>query len=429
MRDEEANMGKHRWMRGRWPRTFPALVLIAAVILAAASASGAAADTPAPSPYQLTGGLPAGAKLTDVSGMTPRGFFVGHVEHGIPDVDTVPNFSGHFNVKGLNAAGQVQNQWETNTVGTPPQQGGTTTIDAPIIPVTIQLLNPDGSVFLSMSAAPYETLTANSPIFSPASWSSSPTPTELPDAIQRAEFYSKEKADWHTELAPVQDPPVVLREPYGEYYYQLNSDSSCCEAIYLNVDNTFINNFGAIANQLVNDGTMTTSDITTFLFPNTLLYQGSPQQVCCSIGLHSYFYADVPSGPQPRLLFNISSWFTQTGFLPPNYGDVEVLSHEMAETFNDPFDVADGIHGLTPWWLSANGVCEDDMEVGDVIENLPDADSTVTMNGYTYHIQNVALRQWFDTGQPSDALGGAYSYPDTTVLTSPATFQNVNCSP
>ena len=168
--------------------------------------------------------------------------------------------------------------------------------------------------------------------------------------------------------------------------------------------------------------------VTTFLFPDMLLYQGSPQQDCCAIGLHTYGFNDLPSGIQQRVVINLSSWFTP-GFLPANYDDVEVLSHEIAETFNDPFDVSDGIHGLTPWWLSSNGVCEDDSEVGDVVENLPNADYTTTMNGYTYHLQNVALMQWFDTGQPSDALGGAYSYPDASVLTSPATLQNVNCSP
>jgi len=40
---------------------------------------------------------------------------------------------------------------------------------------------------------------------------------------------------------------------------------------------------------------------------------------------------------------------------------------------------------------------------------------------FTYHPQTEALLQWFEEISPSDALGGAYSYPDTTALTSPAT--------
>jgi hypothetical protein len=69
------------------------------------------------------------------------------------------------------------------------------------------------------------------------------------------------------------------------------------------------------------------------------------------------------------------------------------------------------------------------MEVGDVIENLPDGVFAETQNGFTYHPQNIALMQWFDTGQPSNALDGAFSYPDESVLTSAATFQNVKCAP
>jgi hypothetical protein len=84
---------------------------------------------------------------------------------------------------------------------------------------------------------------------------------------------------------------------------------------------------------------------------------------------------------------------------------------------------------LTPWWLAPNGNCQNDMEVGDVIENLPDGVYSTTLNGFDYHPQNVALAQWFDTGTPSDAINGAFSYPDESVLTSPASYQNVNCAP
>jgi hypothetical protein len=419
--------GTHRWMRIRWSRALPAVALVAAVTVPAAGASVTAANASTPSPYQLTGGLPASAKLTDFGGITPRNIFGGHVAHGISGLDTIPNFSSHFNVKGLNLNGQVQNQWETNFVGTLPQHGGTTTINAPIIPVTVQLLDPSGQVFLSMSAAPYESESADSPVFSPATWSSSSTPTELPDAIQRAEFSRSAKADWHTELNPVQDPAVVIQLPYGDYFYELNSDGSCCGVIFADVF-AWSNQFDNIVNEAVNDGTITTKDISTFLFPNTLLYEGSPQQLCCEAGFHTYAYNDLPNGVEQRWVLNFSTWVTP-GLFPVADDDVNIISHEIAETFNDPFDALDNVHGVTPWWLSPNGGCDDISEVGDVVENLPDQTYTVTMDGFTYHPQNVALMQWFETGQPSDALDGAYSYPDTSVLTSPATFQNVNCSP
>jgi hypothetical protein len=49
------------------------------------------------------------------------------------------------------------------------------------------------------------------------------------------------------------------------------------------------------------------------------------------------------------------------------------------------------------------------------------------MFGATYHPQNEALLQWFEFQPKSNALGGAYSYPDTSILTAPPALQNPFC--
>jgi hypothetical protein len=41
-------------------------------------------------------------------------------------------------------------------------------------------------------------------------------------------------------------------------------------------------------------------------------------------------------------------------------------------------------------------------------------------NTFTYHPQTEALLQWFEQGSTSNALGGAFSYPDTSALTTSA---------
>jgi hypothetical protein len=99
------------------------------------------------------------------------------------------------------------------------------------------------------------------------------------------------------------------------------------------------------------------------------------------------------------------------------------LSHEIAESFNDPFVASDGVHNVTPWWASDNGQCQNVLEDGDVIEGLPDATFPMTMNGFTYHPQNEALLQRFEFETPSSPLHGAYSYPNEHVLTSAPTFE------
>jgi hypothetical protein len=91
--------------------------------------------------------------------------------------------------------------------------------------------------------------------------------------------------------------------------------------------------------------------------------------------------------------------------------------------------VSDGVHNLTPWWLAPNGNCQNDLETGDVIEGLPNGVFPMLLNGFLYHPQNEALLQWFEFLSPSDALGGAYSYPNTGVLTHPSAPQKPFCAP
>jgi hypothetical protein len=114
---------------------------------------------------------------------------------------------------------------------------------------------------------------------------------------------------------------------------------------------------------------------------------------------------------------NYSTW-DQPIFLNPTTLDVTGLSHEISETYNDPFVAFDGVHDVTPWWLSPNGNRQHVLEVGDVIEGLWRQVFPITMpNGFTYHPQNEALLQWFEFQSPSSAINQAYSYPDITTST------------
>jgi len=164
--------------------------------------------------------------------------------------------------------------------------------------------------------------------------------------------------------------------------------------------------------------------MSTFLFPNAYLYfNGDPTQ-CCVLGFHTY---DVePGGPtngfhERRYVMNYSSWISP-GLFGNAFTDVTALSHEIAETYHDPF-----VNNATPIWLAPNGVCQNNLETGDVIEGLPNATYPITMNGFTYHPQNEALVQWFAAASPSSAINGAYSYVDTGVLTSPSVSLLPDC--
>jgi hypothetical protein len=105
---------------------------------------------------------------------------------------------------------------------------------------------------------------------------------------------------------------------------------------------------------------------------------------------------------------------------PTVFADVGALSHEISETFNDPF-----VNNVVPRW-EAPGVppplvvCSSVLETGDPVENLPNASFPVMIDGFLYNPQTEALLQWFSRQTPSTAIGGAYSYPGSN-LTSPST--------
>lgn len=369
--------------------------------------------------------------------VTPRGHLNGqaHARFGIPSIDSIPNWNGQFFADGLDSNGNPNNHWYFNTVGNPPQLGGTTTINAPIVPVTLHLMLPDGS-FIVHDVTPDVGLTVNSPVFQNSTYTSSSVPTQFTDAVQRAEYFNRAKADWHTLLKPSVKTTRVMTIPADKYFVLPNKDGSI-RLVLIDAD-TFINllfptvatDTSTIIGAAENAGEMTTKDITTVLFPDTVLYVGNPNN-CCIGGFHTYDFepGNVSNGNvEKRYVVNFSGYL-QPGIFRQGTADVTPLSHEIAETFNDPFVTSDGIHNITPWWVSANGQCQNDIETGDVIEGLPGQVYPITLNGTTYHPQNEALLQWFEFMPASDAFGGAYSYPDTTILTKPSAPQKVNCQP
>jgi hypothetical protein len=249
------------------------------------------------------------------------------------------------------------------------------------------------------------------------------------DAIQRAEYFSQAKDDWHTLLAPAVKPTRTMVLIRGTYRFALNPDGSCCAAVLVDI-NTFADKLFEIIVDAIVTGDATTQDLSNFLFPNTFLFFNGNPNDCCVLGFHSYVFD--PSDPKVELrwVFTYSSWISPDIF-GPTFTDITALSHEVAELYNDPFVTSDGVHNVTPWWLAPNGNCQDDLETGDVIEGLPNATFPITLSThsgpFTYHPQNEALLQWFASETPSSAFGGAYSYPDMTVLPTANVSQRPGC--
>jgi hypothetical protein len=363
-------------------------------------------------------------------------------------IDSVANWSSYFYYPGADSNGFTQFTWQYTMVGHAPfgqgndddWRGETTWIGAPVVPVNLDLRNFDGSPRfvggkrLFSDATQYVAPVLSSPVFSKTFYTSSTRPTQFTDAVQRAEFFHKADDDWHTMLRARVAAPRTMVLIRGTYRFALNADGTCCAFVLIDAG-VFVNAFfpptfsGTDTTTPIGaaetSGDIRTRDISTFLFPNAFLFIGGNPNNCCIIGFHTY---DLEAGGasngfrEKRYVLQYASWISPGSFGDPNFGDISALSHEMAETFNDPF-----VNNATPWWLAPNGLCQNNLETGDVIEGLSNAQFPIVLNGATWHPQNEALLQWFAGVTPSSAINGAYSYPDTNVLTSASVSQQAGC--
>lgn len=422
------------------PRLTRTVVSLAATVLSALVVAGAAmaASGTGVTRYQVPRSFLKTIHRVNVNPIPPslrNG--QAHARFGIFGLDSVPNFNDHFMLSGFDPFGNANKTWYTNTVGNPPQLGGTTTLGAPVFPVSAELMNVDGkgtNVLCDAKTATQQAL--NSPVFENFSYTSSSTPTQWADAISRAEFYQSARPGWHTLLAAQPQPEEVLQFPPGTYEYVANPDGSCAVAF---VDiNTFANQvFSAgptdtstLLGAAEHSGTVTTSDLTNLIMGNVLPCFGGFNN--CALGFHTFDFepGDASNGNRQRAyVLTVSSWLDESLF-GPIFADASTLTHEIAEAYNDPFVAADNVHDITPWWTDPTGsICQDILETGDVIEFLPNQIFTIALNGMTYHNQTEALIQWFKGVTPSDAIDGAFSYPDTTVLSKPLVSLKANCAP
>jgi hypothetical protein len=352
-------------------------------------------------------------------------------------LDTVPTFTGAFNSTAPSIDPFQSSDGFTTTapfimIGNPPQVGGTTVIPANFTSISLQLLNGDGSVFANVSSAPFEQLVLNSPNFEGTSYSVGGT--QFGDAVQRAEFFHTMKSNWHTLLHPtitnratVQVPSQVqVVFPDGTIltvpgYIPRTAPDGTPVTLMLDV---LFNNLDF--NQAVNDingGSFSTSALNYHLYPNTFLFSVVDEKgdlTCCVGGFHEYFF-DPTTNPEQRWIYAFTPWISP-GVFGGGLQDVAALSHETSESLNDPFG-----NNIVPTWEFPNnpGACQANLETGDPVEVLPTATVPISVKEkgqvFQYHPQTEALLQWFQIGEPSNAIGGAFSYPNTAALTSTAT--------
>jgi hypothetical protein len=347
----------------------------------------------------------------------------------IDGLDTLATFDGAF----AGQAGPDQgNVFKFTMMGNHPLAGGTTVIPAKMSFVSLVLLNADGSTFATVPFAPFEERVLESPNFEPLDYRSGRN-IEYGDAIHRAQFFHRMDKDWHTVLVPHVVNRVTITVPRfvnirlangsiiqaRSYFPGTAADGSTFVLMLDLLFNFFFDN--EVVNE-INAGNFVTKGLNMTLFPNTFLFSlnvANPNVPggCCVLGFHTYFLDTTV--PQPRWVTQFASWISP-GVFGGGFEDVTALSHETAEAFANPF-----LDNFTPVWQFPgeppnSTFCQGNLEEGDPIEVLANATIPITVKekhfNFTYHPQIIPLLQWFEMGTTSNAIDGAFSFPDETAL-------------
>ncbi|HET9184452.1 MAG TPA: hypothetical protein VFP59_20205 [Candidatus Angelobacter sp.] len=343
-------------------------------------------------------------------------------------VISVANFQGSFSSRGKT--------WPFTMIGAPPSGGATINVPAKIVAVSLKLQNADLVTFTTVSVAGFKTPALNSPNFHAANYSSGST-IQFADAVQRAEFFHTMKSTWHTALKPatiVQSltmnvprfTTITLNGKKTQVRTYFTSKSTDGHTVIFLLDQFFNQAISNLGINQINAGRFTTNAINIVLFPNTFLYSVNStggMGACCVLGFHTFFTNNARP-TESRWVFAFASWISP-GVFGGGLRDVTALSHEISEALDDPF-----LNNLVPAWQIPNqpGSCQDDLEVGDPVEVLSNAVFPVKIGATTYHPQTEALLQWFEQKTTSNAINGAFSYPNTKALTKSATaFGPLTC--
>jgi hypothetical protein len=317
-------------------------------------------------------------------------------------VFSVPHFSGSFAWQG--------NVYPYTMVGSKPQSGGTTEVPVQLVPISMffEEFADESGAPLVLDPTTVLPRVQSSPNFHKAQYLTGLT--QFADAVQLAQFYRSAGQDWHTLLGqPAVLKPVRIAVPRGAAKVYRNRSTGVTYAI---VDTNF---FISQLNTIIQLENLQPDALAIALTSNVFLAPQSDIKKCCVLGFHTSF--DVGDLAQVKFVqtFIWASWVDQ-GILGPTLADVTPMSHEISEWMNNPF----GSNQVPEWQVPNSSGCQNNLETGDPLATMPNSGYPVVIDGFTYHPQSQVLLQWFQRGATSDAMEGALSFPDQSLVTSPS---------
>ena len=308
----------------------------------------------------------------------------------------LPNFSSSFTTAGIT--------YPYTMLGATPSSGRTVRLKTVVVPLRMAFTGFGQDVTFDPAFAVRNMI--RSPMYSPAPFLNGTG--QFGDQFQRATFWNQMDPAhrWHTLLAE----PDVSRTFTITVTPETGSLGTFNGGLIGNMD---INLFEAQLIAIIAKLQLDPDQVPLFVTQSV---------TADALGFHDAVMVPAEHNSQRVQTLMWSSWLdpAQVGDL---IGDVSTLNHEVAEWIDDPF-----INNAAPLWAFPpfNTTCGDNpfLEVGDPQGNGPDFDLfpvvPVRINGYNYHLQDLALLQWFSRETPSSALSGWYAFPDPTQLTSPS---------
>lgn len=312
---------------------------------------------------------------------------------------TVRHWSSSFSFSG--------HSYHYSMVGTNPSSGSaTTTISTEIQP--LNFIFSDGKEVKSGSKV---TPLIDSPIFQKASLPGGYG--QLADVEQRSNFHATVAAkspNYHLRLAqPLLLSAITIHVPSTS-----GSTITLGNGIVKGyVDYTFMSQ---TVSQVLAQKKFNGTTLPILLAGDIGLYDNTLRN-CCVVGFHG-----ADSAAPGELVTFIYTSYPTPGASGTTFSDITAASHEVAEWMDDPF-----VNNVVPPWGDPAGgigadptVCVNNLlEVGDPIENFANPVFLVTVNGKTYHPQDIAFFSWFAHQKTSIGLHGQYSYISPEKLKSP----------
>jgi hypothetical protein len=300
----------------------------------------------------------------------------------------------------------------------------TTKVKIVIVPVVLKFDFGDGSVFTFSPIAGDPDclgathtalgLTQASPLFHRVAFTMNGVHvghTTYPDAFQRGEFFKKIGANYHLafKVTTLEAQTVNLtasdispsRASVFQYSGQCGNNAGTTN-IPGGLGVVDIDTFDPIAQSLIGKLGLNASEFPFFVLYNSVLSEGDSTNLdnCCIAGYHN---SETGMISNPGQTYGVADFEGRSGTLFRGTADISVMTHEVAEWINDP-----GINNLVPPWghIGQQRGCQENLEVGDPLTGTQFPSKT--LNGFTYHMQELAFFSWF-YGKPSIGAGGLFS--------------------